>query len=145
MDKKILFMDKIFICQNHQWMEKSSPWIKVSSMEKTMDDFFIHVTYGWKESIKKMDDTHWRSHYELEPYTYLPYPIERRHCIKIWFFLSRTMVMFGQILSKYYKILGWIFFETDHSLPLNPLSNGVLIKHGVLFAWIRHIEIISKS
>ena len=45
------FLDGSFICHVFE--------VKVLSMEKLMDDFFIH---GWKVLIKTMDDAHGRSH-----------------------------------------------------------------------------------
>ena len=58
---KILPIDKIFIRQNHPWMKKSYPWIKVSSMEKMMDDFFIRgwLFHPWMKSTDKVDG--WRT------------------------------------------------------------------------------------
>ena len=53
MDDNILFMDKIFIIQNHPWMEKSYPWIKVSSLDKMMDNFFICGCHPWIKSKDK--------------------------------------------------------------------------------------------
>ena len=53
MDKKILSMDKIFIYQDLPWIEKSYPWIKVTSMEKMMDDFFIGGCHPWMKSADK--------------------------------------------------------------------------------------------
>ena len=52
---KILSMDKIFIHRNHPWMENSYPWIKVTSMEKVMNDLFICGCYTWMKSIDKDD------------------------------------------------------------------------------------------
>ena len=64
MDEKILSMDKIFICQKHPWMQKSYPWIKVSSMEKIMVNFFIYGFSPWMKSSGKDDnDPHGHRHY----------------------------------------------------------------------------------
>ena len=55
MDEKILSMDKIFIDKKHPWMEKSCPWIEVSSMEKMMDNYFICGCHPRIKSIDKDD------------------------------------------------------------------------------------------
>ena len=63
MDEKILSIDEIFICQKHPWTEKSYPWIKMSSIEKIMDNFCICGCHRWiKVQIKRTDDAHGRSH-----------------------------------------------------------------------------------
>ena len=56
-DEKILSMDKIFTCQKHPWIEKSYPWIKVSSIEKIMDNLFICGCHTWMKSNDK--DNQW--------------------------------------------------------------------------------------
>ena len=53
MNEKILSMDKIFICQNYLWMEKSHLWMKVSPMEIIMDDIFICGCHPWMNSTDK--------------------------------------------------------------------------------------------
>ena len=55
MDEKILSMDKVFIPQNHPWMEKSYPEMKVSSMEKIMDNIFMHRFYPWMKNTNEDD------------------------------------------------------------------------------------------
>ena len=47
--------DKIVIHQNHPWMEKSYPWIKVSFMEKMMDNFYICGSHPWIKGTDKDD------------------------------------------------------------------------------------------
>ena len=53
MDEKNLSMNKIFICQKQQWMEKYSPWMKVSSMEKMGDNFSICGCHRWMKNTNK--------------------------------------------------------------------------------------------
>ena len=55
MNEKILSMDKIFIRQKHPCIEKSYPWIKVSSIEKIMDNFLICGFHPWMKSTNKDD------------------------------------------------------------------------------------------
>ena len=48
MDQKISFEDKIFIHQNHPWMEKSYPCIKVSLMESL---YVMILGENWKKAV----------------------------------------------------------------------------------------------
>ena len=64
MSDKILSIDKIFMRQNHPWMERFSswmekfhPWIKKLSMEKNSGRSF----YPWRSSMDMTDETHGRS------------------------------------------------------------------------------------
>ena len=55
MDEKILSMDKVCIRQNHPWVEKYYPEMKMSPMEKIMDNIFMHGFYPWMKNTNKDD------------------------------------------------------------------------------------------
>ena len=58
-------IDRIIIHQKYAWMEKSYSWIKVSSMEKMMDNFFICGCHPWMKINNDTNDAHGHSQYHM--------------------------------------------------------------------------------
>ena len=67
------------IRQNNPWMDKSHPLMTLSSVEKTMDDFFIIGFHPW---MKTKDDAHGHGKNYVNLKNFFGLTVFKRLCIK---------------------------------------------------------------